>query len=453
VRQFSGLTSTAKAKRVCDQLPEVKRLADFAGRETDISLLLKTMLANTKPPSPYVLGEIGEGHFRQRFERWFGVKRWWYKKVAGEVHGVCYVVEAALAVTNREGRYFYGVNHSPTFDDPLAGTNLYVPEFSAYGVAGFLTRAHADTRPTAAAFHLICPVIETLDKGKTRLNVPKQIAETAGQALWCVVRESYREEERRRKDAARQERANRKRELAITRGSRGWTLKRAVFHVMREAVQKSAGHLGQVSADTLFYHVRPLIQQYTSEELTSKYFERTLLPAYQREVEPIKEVYYEPRGTLFEPHNGRVVPLGTREVENYDFPLWRYDKILFVETKGLWPVFQAAQLAERYDMAIVAGEGYATEACRVLLAKAERGPEYQLFVLHDADPHGYNIARTLQEETVRMPGCEPTTHRRAIPTAHRRASSASTRQRVVEIGGGMEAVARRSVPLSAPGHG
>jgi hypothetical protein len=403
-RQFSGLSSTAKAKLVCDQLPEVKRLADLVGREKDIGQLLKAMLANTRSPSPYVLGEIGEDHFRQRFGRWFGVKRWWYKKLAGEVNGVCYVVEAALAVTKREGRYFYGVNFSPTFDDPLAGTNLSVPEFSAYGVAGFLTRAHADTRRTATAFHLICPVVGTLDKGKTRLKVPEGIAEAASKALWSVVKELYREEERRQKNAAKQERADRNRELAITRGSEGWTLKRAVFQVMREAVQKSAGHLGQVSAHTLFYHVRPLIQQYTSRELDSDYFEGTLLPAYQREVEPIKEVYYEARGTLYEPHNGRVVPLGTREVENYDFPLWRYDKILFVEKKGLWPVFQAAQLAECYDMAIVAGEGYASEACRVLLAKAEKGPEYQLFVLHDADPHGYNIARTLQEETVRMPG-------------------------------------------------
>src|SRR5262245_15872639 len=55
-------------------------------------------------------------------------------------------------------------------------------------------------------------------------------------------------------------------------------------------------------------------------------------------------------------------------------------------------------------MAVVAGEGYASEACRVLFASAEKGKDYQLFVAHDADPHGYNIARTLREETARMPG-------------------------------------------------
>jgi hypothetical protein len=407
VRQFRGLSGTAKAKAVCDKFPGVKRLSDFRGREPDVALLLGAMRADVLPPAPGVLGQVGEGHFRRRFERWFGVRRWWYKKVAGEVAGVAYVAEVALAETAKPGRLFHGVNFSPTFDDPLAGTAIPGPDFSSYGVAGFLDRGHA--RPgcsphtqTAAAFHLVCPAVETLDKGKTRVKVPAAVAAAVGKALWSVVKDLYREEERRRKDAARQARADRARGRPLERED--WSLKRAVFRVIPQAVRDAAGGLGRVSAHTLFYHVRPLIQAYTSRELSSDYFEQTLLPAYRREVRPVPEVYYEPRGTLYEPHTGTAVPLGTREVEGYSFPSWRYDKILFVEKKGLWPVFEAARLAERYDMAVVAGEGYATEACRVLLAKAERGKDYQLFVLHDADPHGYNIARTLREETARMPG-------------------------------------------------
>jgi hypothetical protein len=408
VRQFRGLSGTARAKTVCDGFPAVKRLVDFRDREADVPLLLEAMRSNSQPPSPDVLGQIGEGHFRQRFERWYGVKRFWYKKVADVVDGVCYVVEAALAETVKPGHLFHGVNFSPTFDDPLASTHLPGPEFSSYGVDGFLESGHASPsneysrRQRAAAFHLVCPVLETLDKGKTRVKVPAEIAAAAGKVLWSVARDLYREEERRRKDAARQERADRERERAATREE--CSLRQAVFEVIPEAVKNSAGDLGRVSAHTLFYHVRPLIQTYTSRGLTSGYFEGTLLPDYQREVGPIPEVYYEPRGILYEPHSGVAIPLGTREVEEYTFPLWRYNKILFVEKKGLWPVFEAAQLAERYDMAIVAGEGYASEACRVLLANAERGTDYQLFSLHDADPWGYNIARTLREATARMPG-------------------------------------------------
>ena len=401
VRQFRGLSGTAKAKAVCDQFPGVERLSDFADRQEDVDRLLRAMRRDTQWPSPGVLGEVGEGHFRRRFDRWFGVKRWWYKRVVGDADGVCFVVEAALAETERPGRVFHGVNFSPTFDDPLAGTCLGSPEFTAYGVNGFLDRGHASTAQTASAFHLICPVVETLDKGKTRLKVPREVAEAAARALWSVSKDLYREGERRRKDAARQERADRGRERQA-RPKEG-SLKDAVFHVMAQAVRDAAGELGIVSAHTLFYRVRPLVQQYTSRPLESDYFEQKLLPRYRREVGPLPEVYYEPRGVLYEPHTGRAVPLGTREVEEYEFPAWLYDKVLFVEKTGLWPVFQAARLAERYDMAIIAGEGYASEACRVLFAHAERGRRYQLYVLHDADPFGYNIARTLREETARMP--------------------------------------------------
>jgi DNA topoisomerase VI subunit B len=401
IRQFRGLSGTAKAKAVCDQFCGVERLSDFADRQQDVTRLLGAMRNETQAPSPGVLGEVGPDHFRAKFDRWFGgVKRFWYKKVAGVADGVCYTVEVALAQTREPGRQFYAVNYSPAFDDPLAGTYLQVPEFGTYGVGGFLQRAHAGR--AAAAFHLVCPVVETLDKGKTRLKVPREVAEAAAKALWSVSKDLYREGERRLKDAARQEKADREQERQAR--PKESSLKDAVFRVMAQAVRDAAGTLGIVSAHTLFYHVRPLVQQYTSRPLESDYFEQKLLPCYRREVGPLKEVYYEPRGVLYEPHTGRAVPLGTREVEEYQFPAWLYDKVLFVEKKGLWPVFQAARLAERYDMAIVAGEGYATEACRVLFAHAEQGKRYQLFVLHDADPFGYNIARTLREETARMPG-------------------------------------------------
>jgi hypothetical protein len=138
--------------------------------------------------------------------------------------------------------------------------------------------------------------------------------------------------------------------------------------------------------------------------MRSDNFEHKLLPRYLRaHPEYDKWIYREPRGVLYEPHTGVEIPLGTREVKEYKFPLWRYDKILFIEKAGLWPAFKISRIAERYDMAIVAGEGVACEACRVLFKNADKG-DYQLFVLHDADPYGYNIWRTLRDETPRMPG-------------------------------------------------
>jgi hypothetical protein len=110
----------------------------------------------------------------------------------------------------------------------------------------------------------------------------------------------------------------------------------------------------------------------------------------------------EARGHLREPHTGRSVPLGTAEVATYELPLHVYDKILFVEKEGFGPIWEASQIAERFDMAIASGKGQPVEAVRELFARAEAG-DYRLFVLHDADLEGYQIAHTLAKATKRMP--------------------------------------------------
>lgn len=412
VRQFRGLSGTAKAKAVCERLQGIARLSDFEERPDLVSVLLSAMKEHSRPAGAEVLGWCGEEHFRARFEQLYGVKRYWYKRVTGDVGGVPYVVEAALAETDQAGGLFVGVNFSPAFEDPLASTYLPGPEFAAYGVAGFLSRARCHPVPgwewerkrhVAAAFHLVSPALDFLDRAKTRLRVPEKVAQDVGRALWAVCKTIYREERRRERDAARAERVEREREKALRR--REWTLKEAVFEALPEALERATGG-GRypVSARTLYYQLRPLVQRLTEKALDYNYFSQQLLVEYQESFGPIGLLYYDPRGYLYEPHTSQAVPLGTREVETYDFPEWVFDKVLYIEKKGLWPVLKAAKLAERYDMAVVAAEGYATQAARVLFRRADQDREYRLFVLHDADPYGYNIARTLRQETRRMKG-------------------------------------------------
>jgi len=177
------------------------------------------------------------------------------------------------------------------------------------------------------------------------------------------------------------------------------TLKDAVFHVLPAAMAAASGDGAYpVSARTLFYQVRPLIQEFTAAELKYHYFSQTLLTQYQDERRSLTGLYYEPRGELHEPHTGKTTPL----ISSYVPPDWTFNKVLYVEKTGLWPVLKEARLAERYDMAVITGNGYATEACRLLLAGMEEN-DTRLFVLHDADGDGYEIARTLREATERMP--------------------------------------------------
>src|SRR5215208_5114483 len=137
------------------------------------------------------------------------------------------------------------------------------------------------------------------------------------------------------------------------------------------------------------------------KSLGYSYFSQGLLTEYQEEEGLIAGLWRDSRGNLHEPHTGNSVALGTREIANYEFPEYTFDKILYVEKEGELPKLRAAKLGERYDMAICSGKGQPTEAVRTLFERAEGG-DYQLFVFHDADLDGYDIARVMAEETRRM---------------------------------------------------
>src|SRR5262249_20300666 len=155
----------------------------------------------------------------------------------------------------------------------------------AYGMESFLEQAHAHpnralTRvKTAAAFHLICPAPEFMDRGKTRLQVPNEIAAAIAERAWLVSKEIYKEEERRKKNAAKQARADANRARLVQ--ERECSLKDAVYHVLPDALEDASGpQRYPVSARTLYYKVRPRCQAHTSRELNFDYFSQNLVVAY-----------------------------------------------------------------------------------------------------------------------------------------------------------------------------
>jgi Topoisomerase 6 subunit A/Spo11, Toprim domain len=410
VKTFRNLSANAAAKTVCLAVPTITRLSDFAHQAAAVETLHVAMRRIGKAPSPAVLGAVGRTHFQACFERWYGVQRFWYDTKADVHQGTPFIVEVAVAETVDGGELWTGLNFSPTFEDPLAQTYFYEDHVNATGIANVLRRAHAlpgdvETPATAVAVHLVCPTLEFLDRGKTRLKLLSWMAALVAKALKTTTKTLYQEGEQRRKNAAKAERQAEARARAAARQIPVTHVKEAVFAVLPEAWRHATGDgRYRVSARFLFYPVRKLIQALTVKPLDYDYFSQTLVIEYQRQGGQLPGLYYDPRGVLYEPHTSRAVALGTQEVEAYHFPAYLYDKILYVEKKSVWPILQTARLAERYDMAMVAGEGYATEAIRVLFQAASKDRQYQLFVLHDADPDGYNIARTLREETARMPG-------------------------------------------------
>jgi hypothetical protein len=219
-----------------------------------------------------------------------------------------------------------------------------------------------------------------------------------GDAIFSAIKPLYKEGEKARR--SRSYTPRRTYYVPIPKTSQ----KEIVFEVLAQAIGRAGANF---SARDLYYATRPLCYGHSEWEdgkrLDYRYFSQTLLTEYQEEHGFIDGLWRDARGHLHEPHTGKSVALGTREVANYEFPEYTFDKILYVEKEGELSKLQAAKLAERYDMAICSGKGQPSEAVRTLFARAEGG-DYQLFVFHDADLDGYNIARVMAEETRRMPG-------------------------------------------------
>ena len=427
VRQFKGLSATAKAKAVCDQFPEIMMLSDFEEHAELVGELHDEMQRHTDAPSHNTLGFVGNEHFKERFEEFYdGLYRYDYKKITGTLPtGMPYVFEFAIAEVEGDGDLFTAVNYSPTFDDPLSGVYFSSPKISATGIEEFLNDSFAhpnhigtywdddDPEPpnTAVAGHVITPAPFFLDQGKTRLEgFTGDEGDAIGKAMFSRVKPYLTEGRRRVKGQRTQERA----EKVSSAGEKEMSLKDATAAVLEEAWRHTTGGgVLPVGVRRLFYAVRSRIPALTSNRFNPKtgykYFSQTLLPEYQAQREKdskerLAGIYYDPRGKLHEPHGGSSVDLGTREVEAYQFPDYVFNKLLYVEKKGQFPLLKAARLMERYDMGIVTGEGFSTVAARTLVQTAQKDQKYQIFVLHDADYPGYNIVRTLRDETARMPG-------------------------------------------------
>jgi len=185
VRQFAGLTSTAKAKAVCSQMPDnITHLSDFERAPESVPWLLAVMQEQAKPPKATALGCVGKEHFGSFFEAIYGVDEFKYVKRSGTMpSGLPLTFEFALATVDgsEAGHLYCGINFSPTFGDPLEGTTLAGPEFKAAGIRGFLTEGRSlpkaestwfsSPTSTAVALHIATPAPLFLDRGKTRLDM------------------------------------------------------------------------------------------------------------------------------------------------------------------------------------------------------------------------------------------------------------------------------------------
>ena len=216
--------------------------------------------------------------------------------------------------------------------------------------------------------------------------------------------------------------ANRRARLTRVRDDY-WNFRSASFHVMERAyLAASANGTLPASARQVMYQARPLVQQMVDRPLDDQYFCQTLLPDYIEESGVDWDITYDDRGHFIEPHTKCKIGLGTISVRNYlarltepnltdpDFapggvkthgPDGCFGAVLFTEKEGFFPLFEAVNLAEKYDLAIMSTKGMSVTAARQLADKMCGPRGISVLVLHDFDKAGLSILATLRDNTRR----------------------------------------------------
>ena len=205
------------------------------------------------------------------------------------------------------------------------------------------------------------------------------------------------------------------------------SIKDAAWQVMPAAyLEASTRKTLPANARQVMYAARGEILRLTGKQtLNDQYFTQILLPDYIEAHPGITadwDVVFDDRGTFIEPHTGRVVPLGTIEVRQYlgerpapetpasvsaglmsptSGPLNRYRDILFIEKEGFAALIAHAQIAERFDVAVMSTKGLSNTAARMLIDKLMQSGVERVFVLHDFDVAGFSIFGTLGKSSRR----------------------------------------------------
>ena len=183
-------------------------------------------------------------------------------------------------------------------------------------------------------------------------------------------------------------------------GKGGTNQKNIVLSNLDDVVAEvSGGGEYRFNVRQIFYAMRPIVMREINEELKIENF-TSIITDYEAEHGEIARMYREPRGTVYHPHSGETISLGDLMVEEYERPVWTFDKLVYVEKEGFSEALKANGWAERHDCALLSSKGFSTRAARDLIDKlAEHDEPIKVFCAEDADAAGGMIFQTLQEAT------------------------------------------------------
>ena len=200
--------------------------------------------------------------------------------------------------------------------------------------------------------------------------------------------------------------ATRKAKLATSAG-RQESKASMIGSVLGDAINKASDYRAhRFSLRQLFYATREMLQDRgVTEEPDYGYFGAVIGQIEQDTGRDIPGMYRDARGQLYHPHTGETIALGTLNVEKYHRPEYRFNKVLYVEKGGFFPLLIDEKWAERHDCALLTSQGFASRAARdVIDLLGDSDEPLEFFCVHDADGPGTLIYEALVEGTLARPG-------------------------------------------------
>ena len=376
VSEFDGCTGT-KAGHIS---------AGLKGRQAntlnklEVESILQNMRTASRPVNPDRLGNVGEFNQVYQYVKSTGV--YTLKSSSSQLHAeIPFVVEAWAEMADKSSVISY-VNRTRIVGE----INCYYSK-STLSIWGCELNFDLSIgrNPMKIIFNIITPYMQITSNGKQPDLSHMQ------DVIYATVEKAIKKVKK----------VNKLNKIDTPKAK---TQKEVMLDNLCTAIDKaSGGGEYRFSLRQLYYATRPYVIDGLGTELEYGYF-CGVITDYENENGDIRHMYRDERGTLYHPHLKQDISLGTISVEEYTRPDWTFNKILYCEKEGFFPILKAVNWPEKHDCAIMTSKGFASRATKDLLdLLGDTKEEITFFCIHDADAAGTLIYESLQNETKSRP--------------------------------------------------
>jgi hypothetical protein len=391
-RNFYELCQAAKDMTLRGLVSQFEGCSDgaittgFKGRQaSEITLdeaqtLLDRMKTVSKPVKSNRLGYCNNENIELLLGHYAKIEGSYQLVSNSETIEIPYVIEAWAKFQDRESVEVH-VNRTPITAEIGAyqiKTELHLSGCNLAGV-GYVYPIDIGRRPVRVILNIITPYMPITSTGKS------PDLQYLREGIVDVIKKSVRKAKRN-----------------APKGERGRSQKDIVFEMIPRA-PKEVGGGHKFSLRQMLYFIRTFVKTELNEELRYSNFGK-IVTAYENECGEIEGLYRDDRGAVYHPHVRDEIPLGDRTIEVYKPPAWTFNKVLYCEKEGFFPILQAVKWPEKHDCALLTSKGQPTRAARDFIdAFANSEEELLFFCIHDADHAGTIIYQSLQEATEARP--------------------------------------------------